>query len=366
MFTIPGKVLKSIDYFVCLLFILLLLLTCEKSTTPLEPLSAQYTSHNYEWEIDTLDAPGAWQTSMLDIWGTDENNVYVVGHSDDSRYIAYHWDGIVWTPIDLRLLGHPASLSEIHGFSATDIWAVGYEVHGYPVISHEDFIVHYNGNQWNLIENVNAPWCFSVWGTSSNNLFVGSDSGIIIHYNGTSWIKKYTNSPTRILSIYGLNENIIYATGVAPDNRSPDDSISYYFYKYENGQWEIANSAVRTIALEPFEFGYSDIWGQKGIIYSGGYGLYQFLGNQWKRIFDDNIFIWSIHGNNINDIFAVGLFGYIFHYNGVEWHQYLQFMERFIFNAGVWMYGDYVFIIGQPDNYSVILRGKRHKGNGSP
>ncbi len=346
------------------LIIIFLFINCERNNTPLIPLQKselKITSHEYEWVIDTLEAPGAWQTIMTDIWGTDENNVYVVGHSDDARYKAYHWNGKTWSPIEIRFPGHPSSLSEIYGFSESDIWAVGEEVHGVPITKREDFIIHYNGSEWELIKNINAPICLSVWGTSSNNLFVGCDSGIILHYDGNTWKKQYTKSPAQVVSIYGTSENAVYAAGAANDKEPPEDTLFYYFFKYENDQWEVMNFAIRTIAYEPFEFGFSDIWGQEGVIYSGGYGLYTLIGDHWERIFDDNIFVWAIHGNNLNDIFAVGLYGYIFHYNGVDWYQYTQFKDRFIDNSGVWMHGDYVFIIGQPDRYSVILRGKRKK-----
>ena len=361
--------MKLIMYALFMIYLMvgLIFISCERNKMPLIPLKSdepEITSHEYEWVIDTLEAPGAWQTIMMDIWGTDENNVYVVGHSDDARYKAYHWDGLSWSPIEIRFPGHPSSLSEIHGFSETDIWAVGDEVHGVPITKREDFIVHYNGTEWELMKNIDAPVCSSVWGTSSDNLFVGCDSGIILHYDGNTWEKQSTNSPAQIVAICGLDENTIYAAGAANDKKPPEDTLAYYFFKYENGEWEIMNSAMRTIALEPFEFGYSDIWGQQGVIYSGGYGLYTLIEHPWKRILDDNIFVWAIHGINLNDIFAVGLFGYIFHYNGVEWYQYHQFNDKFINNKGVWMHDDYVFIIGQPDNYSVILRGKRKKGGG--
>jgi len=346
----------------------ILLIGCERNTTPLlslNPKEPAITSNEYEWEIDTLQAPGAWQTSMMDIWGTDENNVYVVGHSDDYLYQAYHWDGSNWTPIDLRFPGHPSSLSEIYGFSETDIWAVGDEVHGVPINKRKDFIVHYDGADWELIKNVDAPVCLSVWGTSSNNLFVGCDSGVVLHYDGSAWEKQYTNSQANIVSIFGFNFKTIYAVGNEKDKQMPVDTSYYYFFKYYNGSWQTIDSAKRTIVLEPFKFGSSDLWGQNGTLYSIGYGLYLFQDKSWIPILNENIGLISIHGNNLNDIFAVGLFGYIFHFNGVEWYQYTQFKDRFIDNSGVWMHGDYVFIIGQPDRYSVILRGKRRKGGGA-
>ncbi len=349
-----------------LILIFILLFGCEKSKTPLEPLSKYYTSHEYEWEIDTLEAPGAWQTIMTDIWGTDENNVYVVGHSDVLLYQAYHWDGMNWSPIDIRFPGHPSSLSEIYGFSETDIWAVGEEVHGVPITTRKNFIVYYNGSEWELIRNVDAPVCLSVWGTSSNNLFVGCDSGVVLNYDGSAWEKQYTNSQAGIVSISGFNSETVYAVGNEKDKQMPVDTSYYYFFKYDNEGWQTVDSAKRTIALEPFKFGSSDLWGQNGTLYSAGHGLYLFQGKLWNSILNENIGLISIHGNNLNDIFAVGLFGYIFHYNGLEWHQYYQFKDQFINNKGVWMHGDYVFIIGQSDNYSVILRGKRRKGSDAP
>jgi len=356
------------------LILTILFASCERDFSGITGFTSSppITSHEYEWEMDTLYAPTALQVIMSDIWGTDENNVYVVGHSDENKYQVWHWDGEKWENIDLFFPGYPYSLNAIYGFAGDDIWVVGTELHTYAPGMYKDFIAHYNGSQWELMKNIDAPWCFSVWGTSSNNLFVGSDSGIILHYNGSEWEKQYTGTMAGILSIFGFNENDLFAVGASHDKKPPIDTTYYYFFKYNSLKWKLINFYKRTIALEPRKFGHRTLWGVQNVLYSGGYGLYQYNNNEWFPIFDDNIFIWDIYGNHQNDIFAVGLFGYIFHYNGVDWYLYKQFLNKFINNKGVWMYGDYVFIIGQPpysqnwQGYSVILRGKRKRGGDVP
>ena len=55
------------------------------------------TSHNYTWQEFTI---GDWQSSLYDVWGTDENNVWAVGTVmiNDTTYGVIKWDGIEWKP----------------------------------------------------------------------------------------------------------------------------------------------------------------------------------------------------------------------------------------------------------------------------
>ena len=57
------------------------------------------TSHDYTWQEYTFGDAG-YPNTLYDVWGTDENNVWVVGGMEinGTFYGGLHWDGIQWNP----------------------------------------------------------------------------------------------------------------------------------------------------------------------------------------------------------------------------------------------------------------------------
>lgn len=217
----------------------MLLAACEKDKTPLSAENNNYTSHDYEWEVDTLHAPDAFQVIMLGIWAMDKNNVWVVGHSDVNKYQAWLWNNNKWENQLLWFPGHPHSLNAIYGFSENDVWVVGVDYRNYPAINHRSLIAHYNGNNWKLIEEVDAPRCLSVWGSDPNNIFVGCDSGFVLYYDGSQWVKKIlapypesTVSPDLILKRF-LQPDTIWTSS----SQLIQPSIIFFVITAQSGKW---------------------------------------------------------------------------------------------------------------------------------
>ncbi len=73
--------------------------SCRGTTGP--PDDTDSWPRNLAWSIDTLAYPGSFQTMMSDIWGSDPNNVYVVGHNERGYGKMYHYDGLAWTDVGL-------------------------------------------------------------------------------------------------------------------------------------------------------------------------------------------------------------------------------------------------------------------------
>ena len=145
----------------------------------MQSLSAQYPSHDFEWSIDTLAPQDADQISMFDIWGTDENNVWAVGHSNRRKYQIWHWDGQDWSNVEPNISGDRPSYYEIFGFAENDFWIVG------GVNIDTGYVLHYNGN-WGRMDGYELSFCLSIWGASSQNLFIGCNKGLIFKYDGGS------------------------------------------------------------------------------------------------------------------------------------------------------------------------------------
>jgi hypothetical protein len=358
MLPIPFKLIRYIHYYSYMMLFVFLMDSCERSTTPLGPVSSQFTSHDYEWTIDTLRAPDALQVLAKSVWGINENKVWVVGHSDETKYQFWYWDGSKWENQYLLFPGHPHSLKDIYGFSESDIWVVGIDIQNYPNTEFRNFIIHFNGVSWELLENINAPWCFSIWGISRQNLFVGSDSGLILHYDGNIWKRQITGTYSQILSIWGFSENEIYATGVQRDNKPPMDTTFYYLFKYDGQNWEINNFALDYSFASPLSFG-SHLWGDEyHNLYSvGPDGLYKMINNFWVSLLNGNFY--AIDGTGWNNIFIGGPWNNIYHFNGNFWNRF-DFFDKYFFDAGFdfWCNTKNIFMTAQESNQSYVVRGK--------
>jgi hypothetical protein len=109
-------------FFIFASFLFIFHFSCERDKTPLSLSSESnsYPSHDFGWTADALAPPDALQVFMYDIWGTDENNVWCVGHSDLSAYQIWHWNGETWKNVKPNITGDRPSYYEIFGFSEND------------------------------------------------------------------------------------------------------------------------------------------------------------------------------------------------------------------------------------------------------
>ena len=188
-----------------LFFIIIISLSkCNHDKNVTNSDNSPFTSHDFIWEIDTLQAPDAMQINMKDIWGTDQDNVWIVGHSDDFNYQVWHWDGTTWININPIIYGDRPSYREILGFSVNDLWIVGVgitQIINEPNLQRREYILHYDGTQWERYTQIKAPPCLSIWGTSRDDLYFGCDSGIVLYKNGSIWEKQNTGTDAQIISM---------------------------------------------------------------------------------------------------------------------------------------------------------------------
>lgn len=342
-----GNIMKAI--FLNFLILLIILTACQRDKSPLSNLVTQYyPSHEFEWTADTLAPPDAYQVFLYDIWGTDENNVWAVGHSDRNRYQIWHWDGNLWRNVQTNIVGDRPSYSEIFGFSEYDFWIVG-------SAGYYGYVLHYN-NGWERVDNNDLEHCYSVWGTSSRNLFIGSRHGLIYKYDGEHFIHYETGRNILITTIWGLDSGEIFAIGVNNENQPVEPPIRYLF-KYTSDQFVLVDSldltapGDQTIGM--------DLWGtDMNNLYSPtGEGLTKYINGKWLVQF--YAYVWRIYGSSPQNIFTGGYYDIIYHYNGIDWKEVYSGNEVAGGVWGMWCNEDYVFVIQHPDYFTRILRGKQ-------
>jgi hypothetical protein len=155
-------------------------------------------------------AAGGW--TVTTITGTPGNNVGLNGVSARTNTdawavgqqfgpagatppppVTYHWNGTAWSLVTTPALGVNSALLGISASSATDAWAVGFEITGRR--QHTTLLEHWNGNAWSVdtadaITGGNAVELTSVIDFSATNAYaVGlSNTGTLVeHWNGTAW-----------------------------------------------------------------------------------------------------------------------------------------------------------------------------------
>ncbi len=344
------------SFFLFLFSFFILLSSCQRSTEPLENKTCpDTTSHAFTWQIDTL--PG----TVLDISGLDENNVWLAGKfwktdpqtGNIIKYNFGYWDGKGWK---LEAVLKKGPYNGIHVFSKNDIWLT------------EGSMVHWNGKYWKLYQpwnmgllNESEGGVTKVWGLDSSNVFFIGLTGTIIHYNGNTFTKMESGTNIYLTHIYGLDENHIWVVG---DDRGLHGGHSVLLF-FNGASW-ITKYHYRYNEGPPFEGGpigqYRGIWADKdSLIFGSGHGYWHESIKTGKGRLERFVFHpigseESIFALSRNDLFMVGHFYTLQHFNGKSWKRYIPFISgNDNFYAGTFVSDNCVFVGG--DRF--IYRGYR-------
>lgn len=334
-----------------ILIVILLTALFNFSCDTTEPLTnggnnVDTTSHEFNWAIDTI---GGLSSNLNDVWGIDENNVYAVGLvilslSPFNVANIMHWDGAEWRKIEYL----EGTLFSIYGFEKNDIWVCGYwrvDDNAYALISHWD------GVEWRTWKFNEFPGLNSIWGTSSQNMYAVGTEGTILHYNGNAWQKMSSGITEELREIWGINDREIYAVG---NSRTTFNGI---ILKFNGQQWIKIND--HTFRPDKPSGELLSVWGGS----SNRFYVDRFMGHDttwalvdWPR---DNTLIDDIFGSAENNIFAVGSFDLIMHYNGNTFHRYHFYKKPSGGRLkGIFATQSHVFIVGSSQEFKgVVYRG---------
>ena len=304
------------------------------------------TSQNYSWE--SIDI-GESLSSLSDVWGTDENNVYAVGsvNIDGEYYGILKWDGDTWRP-ELEIGGK----LKIVGFSKEDIWVAGGSVY------------HYNGIKWDRIDGYssnnqdfpldqalfdNVPYR-AIWGTNSEDLYFAGREGKIVHWNGSEGTMMET--PTTELFIYdleGLSNN--YIIGVGYPLQLPSSSMIYNGEKWMFYDKVDINEALLTLCIiNPIES------------FFGGSGIFRLYEDDWSKVADFGYIVYSMYRDkNTGEILAAGAVDGVMMNNGLEWKDFTGLASNdHTLYTGTYLVNGNAFCVGTNGTTAKIATGRRN------
>jgi photosystem II stability/assembly factor-like uncharacterized protein len=281
------------------------------------------------WVRNSLSAQKVIVNDLL-IDPSDPNIMYAgCGYSGGTENPVYKSTdgGATWNAAFSGIPGLARSLYSIWGSSSTDVFAVG------------SFgrIYHYDGEDWNLMPSGSEDIFRGVWGVNGNNVFAVGFDGRILHYDGNDWSAMASGTTEHLLDIWGYSGTDTYIVGY-------NGTILHY-----NGiDW----SAMASVTTEDLW----GIWGASGtnVFAVGENGaILHYDGNDWSSMTSGTTAsleaIWGTSGNNI---YTVGSNGTILHYDGNDWSAMSSGTTRYL--EDVWGTSeDSVFVVG---NNGIILK----------
>jgi len=316
------------------------------------------TSHEFQWTSYTF---GGYHGSseFRDVAIVNENDIWAVGDvTGDSLhpeldYNAIHWDRSQWElkQIQFRYFCNqpstfPAPANCILGFNHDDIF-----------ISAGSQFTHWNGKVQDDLECVPVS-SYKLWGTDETNIYGVGAIGKIAHYNGTFWQNLESGTDLPIRDIWGaLNpstgETEILAVASLRNQGRKMDLL------------RISDLQVIPVDTTGLHVNVNSVWFEPSrVYYVAGNGLFRknrLSDTHWKDLPDlPLIYKEAVRGNSLNDVFIVGDFGMVSHFNGRSWYHY-QYNElplisgapRFLVNDSV----HELITLHRPDWLDVFARG---------
>jgi hypothetical protein len=207
-----------------------------------------------------------------------------------------------------------------------------------------------SGNPWSVVGTTDAVM-YSVWGTSSSNVYMCGLGGRIRRYDGAQVINQTSNTANNLYAMDGRAVNDIYAVGANGTvvhyngvnwtaTQLVGEELHGVWANPTGDVWVIGASTVlrydgqwHTMA-PPLGTELGDIWGSSDTdvyVTSWNDGLYHYDGNQWSHIDLGSSVVIGVWGSSANDVVVTG-FGRIWHYNGSTWRSE-DVSEHFLLKA---------------------------------
>jgi hypothetical protein len=331
------------------------------------------TSHEFTWQVDTLGEG----TTMIgrDVCIINDTCVWVVGEFNvadslttkkNSPYNAAHWNGLKWEILMVPTEDYGGYISNsplltVYGFSPNNVWTFG----------DNGAYSHWNGLSWKtkfLPERRGFGHKF--WGTSSNNLYLVGTNGSISHFDGVGWQLMESGTDVDLTDVWGSPDgSMVWATAYSTDR------LETYLLKYDGTSWKTVYDGTNSrqhLTPDSISGVITSVWTNSNnkVFVGAGAGIFLSESNaNWKsRLVTP--FGWlrtlphRIRGNDVNDMFIVGTYGFIGHYNGSTCKQYSQFYSNknkiysvsqkgnLVVAVGI-TFGDFIF------NKAVVFIGRR-------
>ncbi|MDI6766407.1 MAG: hypothetical protein QME52_06250 [Bacteroidota bacterium] len=340
--------------FILLILIIKLILVeygCrEKGTVP--DNTPKPGKRDYVWSIDSVDYGNLPSNIQLrSIWGSSATDVWgAAGDAPDVRDCLWHYDGVKWsratagTPIT-ELTGNK-TVYAVWGSARNDVWAVGRKINQ-GVLS--AFLMRFDGARWidatpSNVQALNSI-LYNVYGVSKNDIWVGGDE-YALHYNGSVWETHKIADSLTVVSLTRFQNSMYFHLG------SPWGKDTIYIFMFKDSTLIIVD--YTTLEHKKFGGGLFTTNSELKTITNGVIGTSLGLDGSidtsgWRREFTTVTSFRERFVQGVKNLFAVGVWNLVYHYNGDDWKQIFINVPNHAVDPhsdfwGVWTDGNEVFI----------------------
>ncbi len=327
----------------------------------LEIRTLKPSSHNFTWKKYYIGDCSVCH--LKDVKILNDNDIWVVGEYAirDSTgecsyppYNAAHWNGKQWEFKSFEFETYPG----LFGFASSDaVW--GMSGNDYWLFSSAGGYLHWDGSNWEkkYITSGRRGSAVKVWGTSSENFYIACTNGGITHYDGKKFNLLETGTNSVIYDIWGYND--------AVDGK--EKKIAAVSNWGEIGDCGVMcideTNKVQIDRWNSTIYDVRSVWTNNGYpFYIAGAGVFNNTLGKWHEINElPSVYSSIIRGNGNNDIMLGGHFGYLAHYNGIDWKVYDDFIEEQILFTALDIKGNKVVLSGVSGGRGVIVVGTRNE-----
>ncbi len=338
--------------FTLVTFFVFLAAACREQPPEVRPNETTPGKREYVWSIDSVDfgdlpskieLESIWGSSATDVWG-------VAGDAPDVRDCLWHYKGTKWaratagTPITDNS-GNKVVYA-VWGSSQNDVWAFGRKIDGDALSA---FIMQFDGVHWSDATPANvqtiAGHLYNVQGTSRDDIWVGGYE-YALHFDGSQW-STYKVGDSLIVGSISQNTNHVYLNAYSPWGRNIQ--LAYLF---DGSRFNLIDSTTDAQLKFAGLFWATDT---KLNSFANGLLMATILADgkidpsSWKRAFTTPTFFTEKYIQSPKDIFAVGQWNLIYHFNGSDWKQIFvevpgHSVDPFALFWGIWSDGNEVFV----------------------
>ena len=314
--------------------------------------------------LDTSSDRFTWQSWMFggqaghcelnDVAIINENNIWAVGavylldtlgQPDPDAYNAVHWNG---SELELKRIKYYGSCSTVKYPHLYSIWALS---DSEIVLTNGGSIGWFNGDTVKLDCGINPLLTGAIrkiWGRSKNDFYAVGNNGNIEHFDGYNWNRLESGTTGNIYDIWGKEGNgKIFCAASSGNVENKILTISEN-NKVDSLKWN--GKIVKSVWTK-----------DDRIIYTSGDGIYNNKSGSWvAETFSQFHYTNKIRGNDLNDIFACGNYGFLTHFNGSEWTTYQEVVQMSITQLYTVSCTPYlVAAVGYKSTRAVLVLGRR-------
>ncbi len=287
------------------------------------------TSHDFTFQTFTL-GDGSGSSCLYDVAIINDTLAYAVGelYRNDTTFNVAKWNGQNW---ELMRLLFTCRLWWPNCWPPdTDAYSPGYSVFAFSpsdIWIAAGAIFHFNGTIWEMHAGIlGAGNANKIWGSSSSDLYFVGNNGLIAHYNGSSW--------SRIESPAGAGGTTLDITDIWGSKKTTTGETEILavanklFTNSERSIMKVTERKVTTLSDVPISWSLYSVWfASNRHYYVAGSGIYEKRKLSEKSWLNEPLTItpyytYRIRGSGINNVFAVGGYGDMMHYNGVSWKSF--------------------------------------------